>query len=119
MRDALNQTMRLLPIKGQTATLAVSQSQNRRPTTSKARHHLRSPATTAGSPDPGVQRETVGQTSSVGAPVLLCRLEIAGTFGPVLLIVGLITGHGVWLGVALCCIRVLDLGFDAVRRRRR
>ncbi len=39
---------------------------------------------------------------------------IAGTFGPILLIVGLTTGHGVWVGVALCCVWAVDLAVDAI-----
>jgi hypothetical protein len=61
----------------------------------------------------------MGQTSTVGGLVRLSVWAIAGTFGPILLIVGLVTGHGVWLGVAVCCIWVLDLGFDAIIVRRR
>jgi hypothetical protein len=61
----------------------------------------------------------VGQTSAVGALVVYVVWAIAGTLGPILLLVGLITGRGLWVGIVFCCVWVLDLIVDATVVRRK
>jgi hypothetical protein len=58
--------------------------------------------------------ESVGQTSSVGSLGVFVIWIIAGSLGPIALVVGLLDGRSssVWIGLALCCVWALDLGFD-------
>jgi hypothetical protein len=53
-------------------------------------------------------------------PAFYVLWAVTGSLGPIMLIVGLLDGHGgpLWIGVSLCCVWLLSLGADWLLVRR-